>query len=104
MIKKLVQPNSAAVIAALLAFIAMAEINFTIGLIAFTSLFASLISASLRQSIKSGLIFGAVFSCFAYSWMITGAERFTGHSFLYGASVFLVCTLFVSIYWSALLF
>jgi apolipoprotein N-acyltransferase len=102
--KKLFHPNLAAVIAALLAFIAMGEINFFVGLIAFVPLFVCLINASSKQSIRLGLIFGVVLSCFAYSWMIIGAERFTGYNFLYGAGVFLISTLFVSIYWSALLF
>src|SRR6516164_5886367 len=102
--KKFLHPNLAAVISAILAFIAMGEINFFIGLIAFVPLFCSLINASPKQSTRLGLIFGVVLSCFAYSWMIIGAERFTGYNFLYGAGVFLISTLFVSIYWSALLF
>lgn len=104
MLKKILHPNLAAVIAALLAFIAIAEINFLVGLIAFVPLFASLMNVSVKQSIKMGLIFGVVFSCFAYSWMINGAERFTGHNFLYGIGVFLISTFFVCIYWSSVLF
>ncbi len=104
MLKKILHPNFAAAIAALLVFIAIGEINFLAGLIAFVPLFACLINASPRQSIKVGFIFGIVLSCFAYSWMMSGAERFTGHNFLYGAGVFLISTLFVSIYWSSLLF
>jgi apolipoprotein N-acyltransferase len=102
--KNYLHPNLAAVISAILAFVAIAEINFFVGCIAFVPLFVSLVNASPKQSLKLGLIFGVTFSCFAYSWMISGAERFTGYNFLYGAGVFLISALFVSMYWSALLF
>ncbi|SFQ41741.1 apolipoprotein N-acyltransferase [Parafilimonas terrae] len=92
------------VVAGLLAFISIGEINFYTGWIAFVPLFACVINAPSRRCFKAGLIFGAAFSCFAYSWMITGAQRFTGYNFLYGAGIMLLCALFVACYWGCLLF
>ncbi len=102
MIKKFFSANLLPVISGLLAFIAIAEINFTIGWICFVPLFISTFYTTARQHFKQGFIFGFIFSCFTYSWMITGAERFTGYSFLYGTGVFLICALIIALYWGCL--
>jgi apolipoprotein N-acyltransferase len=102
--KKYIHPNLAAVISALLVFIATGEINFFAGCLAFVPLFVSMIRASPKHNLKLGLVFGITLSCFAYSWMISGAERFTGYNFMYGLGIFLISALFVSMYWIALLF
>ena len=95
--------NLLTIISAVLTFIAIAEINFTIGWICFVPLFIAVSNASSKQYFKQGFIFGFTFSCFTYSWMISGAERFTGYNFLYGAGVFLICALVISLYWACLL-
>ena len=61
-----------------------------------------MLNATAKQSFKQGLIFGFILSCFAYSWMISGAERFTGYNFLYGVGVFLICALIIALYWACL--
>ncbi|MBV9961014.1 MAG: apolipoprotein N-acyltransferase [Parafilimonas sp.] len=103
MLKKKLPASLLAMISGLLAFIAIAEINFIIGLICFVPLFISILNANTKQHFKQGLIFGFVFSCFTYSWMISGAERFTGYNFLYGAAIFLVCAFIIALYWACLL-
>src|SRR6478609_8249444 len=99
MIRKFFSSNLAAIISALLVFIAIGKINFIIGWICFVPLFISILNATAKQSFKQGFIFGFVLSCFAYSWMISGAERFTGYNFLYGVVVFLICALIIAVYW-----
>ena len=91
------------IVSALLAFIAIGEINFLLGWMCFAPLFASTLHATAKQHFKHGFIFGFILSCFAYSWMISGAERFTGYSFLYGAGIFLSCALIIAIYWACLM-
>ena len=91
------------VVSAIIAFAAMGQINFVAAWLAFVPLFMIIINASAKQSFKHGFLFGTILSLIAYSWMISGAERFTGYNFLYGAGVFLVSTLFVGLYWGSLL-
>jgi apolipoprotein N-acyltransferase len=67
-------------------------------------LFISIYSKSAKQIFKTALIFGFAFSCFAFSWMIPGAERFTGYSMLYGLGVFLISAAFFSLYSAFLLY
>ncbi len=95
---------AAIIVAALLVFISICRIDFYTGWIAFTPLFMCIINASSKKCFRSGLVFGAAFSCFAYYWMITGAQRFTGYNFLYGTGVMLLCMVFVAFYWGCLLF
>jgi apolipoprotein N-acyltransferase len=103
MFKKIFSSNLSPIISGLLVFIAIGEINFTIGWICFVPLFISTFNATAKQHFKRGFIFGFVLSCFAYSWMISGAERFTGYNFLYGAAIFLVCALVIALYWACVL-
>jgi apolipoprotein N-acyltransferase len=102
MFKKTFSSNIASIISGLLAFIAIAQINFVIGLICFVPVFIASFRLNAKQNFKQGFILGFVFSCFTYFWMISGAERFTGYSFLYGVGVFLICALVISIYWGCL--
>lgn len=104
MLKKKFSNAIAVIASALLAFIAMGEINFFTGLIAFVPLFIVTLQSSPKQSARLGLLFGVALSAFAYSWMVSGAERFTGYNFLYGAIVFLLSSLFVGVYWGLLMF
>jgi apolipoprotein N-acyltransferase len=103
MFKKKISANLLSIISALFVFIAIGEINFTIGWICFVPLFISIFNATAKQHVKQGFIFGFVLACFAYSWMISGAERFTGYNLLYGAGIFLVCALVIALYWACVL-
>jgi len=102
MLKKIFSSNLPAIISGLLVFIALVQINFTVGWICFVPLFILTLTATAKQSFKQGFIFGFVLSCFAYSWMIAGAERFTGYNFLYGIGVFLICAIIIAVYWACL--
>ncbi|MEP6684790.1 MAG: apolipoprotein N-acyltransferase [Parafilimonas sp.] len=102
MLKKKISANLLSIISGLLVFIAIGEINFITGLICFVPLFIGTFNTTAKQHFKQGLIFGFILSVFAYSWMISGAERFTGYSFIYGAGIFLVCALIIALYWACL--
>lgn len=102
MFKKIFSSNLAPVISGLLVFIALGEINFVVGCICFAPLFISSFHKTAKQHFKQGFIFGVVSCCFGYSWMISGAERFTGYSFIYGIGVFLICTVVFALYWACL--
>jgi apolipoprotein N-acyltransferase len=100
--KKIFSSSLPAIISGLLVFIALVEINFTVGWICFVPIFILMLKANAKQSFKHGFIFGFVLSCVTYSWMISGAERFTGYNFLYGVGVFLICALIIAVYWACL--
>ncbi|HEV7329779.1 MAG TPA: apolipoprotein N-acyltransferase [Flavisolibacter sp.] len=51
-------------------------------------------------SAGQGFLFSATIAVFLFSWMISGAERFTGSSMLYGLGAFLLSALFFFAYWS----
>lgn len=102
--KQSIYASAAVIVAALLVFISIGRVNFYTGWIAFMPLFACVINTPSKKCFRLGLLFGAAFSCFAYAWMITGAQRFTGYHSLYGLGIMLCCTLFVSLYWGSLLF
>ena len=102
MLKKNFSSNLGPVFSGILVFIAMGEINFVIGCICFAPLFISSFDKTAKQHFKQGFILGVVSSSFGYSWMISGAERFTGYSFIYGLGVFLICTLVLALYWALL--
>ena len=95
---------AAATLSAFFIFIALGQMVFVLGLIALVPLFISVFNNSAKQNFKQGFIFGIALSCFSFYWMISGAERFTGYNFLYGAGVFLISALFTAIYWSCLLY
>src|SRR5258706_9949927 len=103
MFKKFFDSNLPAIISGLLVFIAVGEINFVLGWICFVPLFISIFDKKPKQIFRSGFIFGFCLSCFAFSWMVSGAERFTGFNFLYGIGVFLLCAFCLSLYWGCLL-
>jgi len=103
MLKKAFSSNLAAIISGLLVFIAIGQINFVLGWICFVPLFFSILNKTPKQVFRLGCIFGVTLSCFAYSWIISGAERFTGYNFLYGIIVFLACTLVIALYWGLVL-
>lgn len=52
-----------------------------------------------KISFSQGALFAFTNAVFLFSWMIGGAERFTGSSNLYGIGAFLVAALFFSAYW-----
>jgi apolipoprotein N-acyltransferase len=103
MLNKIFRTNLPAIISGLLVFIAVGEINFVLAWVCFVPLFISLFNKTPKQVFRLGFIFGFTLSCFAFSWMVSGAERFTGFNFLYGLGVFLLCAFLLSFYWGALL-
>ena len=93
-----------AVISGLLTYIAICHINFIFSWICYVPLFISIYNKSAKQAFKTALIFGFTFSCFAFFWMIPGAERFTGYNMLYGLGVFLISAIFYTLFCAALLY
>ncbi|MEP6926413.1 MAG: hypothetical protein ABI834_02200 [Ginsengibacter sp.] len=92
------------VISGLLSFIAICHINFLLSWMCYIPLFISINNKSKKQVFKSALIFGFTFSCFAFYWMIPGAERFTGYNVFYGLGVFLVSAAFYALFFAILLY
>jgi apolipoprotein N-acyltransferase len=90
-------------VSGLLGFIAICQINFFISWICYITLFISIEKATPGITFRKGCVFGAVFSCLAFFWMIPGAEKFTGHSVFYGIGVFLISLGFVSLYFGFVL-
>ena len=91
-------------ISGVLTFIAVCQVNFLVSWICYVPLFISIIDAPPKVVFKRGLVFGIVLSILAFFWMIPGAERFTGHSILYGIGVFLIAVIFMSAYHAAVIF
>ncbi len=93
-----------AVISGLLTYIAICHINFIFSWICYVPLFVCIYNKSAKQVFKMAFIFGFTFSCFAFFWMIPGAERFTGYNIFYGLAVFLISAVFYSLFCAALLY
>ena len=93
-----------AVISGVLAYIAICHINFMLSWICFVPLFISIYNKSAKQVFTSGTIFGFTFSCFAFYWMIPGAERFTGYTIFYGLGVFMVAVFFYTLFCATLFY
>jgi apolipoprotein N-acyltransferase len=72
--------------------------------ICYVPLFISIYNKPGKQAFKSAFIFGITFSCFAFFWMIPGAERFTGYNVLYGVGVFIISATFFSLFAACLLY
>lgn len=85
-------------LSAMLVFIAVLQINFVLAPFCLVPLFLVLQKGSM-QSIKAGVVFGAVLSVLSFSWMIPGAQRFTGSGMLYGIVVFVISALVLILYW-----
>src|SRR6185503_14597458 len=102
--KILNRPGLCAIISGLLTFTAICHINFMVSWICYVPLFLSIYNKSAKQSFRTAFIFGFTFSCFAFFWMIPGAERFTGHNMLYGLGIFLISATFFSLYSARLLY
>ncbi|MBS1745886.1 MAG: apolipoprotein N-acyltransferase [Bacteroidetes bacterium] len=96
-------PTLLATISGLLLFVAIGENNFVAGCICLVPLFISTFDVKQKKIFINGFITGLIFSCFAYMWIIKGAERFTGYSFLYGIAVFLICAVIAGLYWGCLI-
>lgn len=92
------------IVSGFLAFNAICQINFFTSWICYILLFISIYRETSKNIFKKGLVFGFVFSSLAFFWMIPGAERFTGHSVFYGIGVFLISLIFISLYFSLVLF
>ena len=101
--KKFFDSNLLPVISGSLAFIAFAQVNFLIGWICLVPLFISIFNKPAKKVFIIGFVFGIVFSCFAFSWMVSGAKRFTGYSSFYGLGVFAGCAFFTGLYWAGVL-
>jgi apolipoprotein N-acyltransferase len=55
-----------------------------------------------RTAARLGFVTGLAISVCAFSWMIPGAQTFTGASIWYGIAVFAACTVIFPLYWAAL--
>jgi len=83
---------------------AICHINFMFTWICYVPLFISIYNKSAKQAFKTALIFGFTFSCLAFFWMIPGAEKFTGYNMLYGLGVFLISSIFYTLFCGVLLY
>ena len=78
--------------------------NFLPSLICFVPLFIILETRNSRTCFKAGLISGATISCLSFSWMIQGAQRFTGSSIVYGVVAFVISAALLSLYFACTTF
>ena len=88
----------------LLFYIAICHINFMLSWICYVPFFLSIYNKSTKRVLKNAVIFSLTFSCFAFYWMIPGAERFTGYNIFYGLGIFLISTTFYILFITALLY
>ena len=88
-------------ISAALVFIAVLEINFVLSWLCFVPLFLVLQNSGNRN-LASGVLFGVTLSLLSFSWMVPGAQRFTGSGVVYGVVVFFLSALILILYWTAL--
>jgi len=88
----------------LLTFFAVCHINFLVSWICYLPLFIAITGQSKKNVLRRVVVFGCTFSVLAFFWMIPGAQRFTGSSMLYGLGVFLISTLFYTLYCVAIFF
>src|SRR5258705_8369639 len=79
---------------------AVTYINFLLGWVCFVPLFMVIQTRLPKQCFKAGFIFGLAISISSFSWMVTGAERFTGTVTIYGYVVFIISSLFLSLYFA----
>jgi apolipoprotein N-acyltransferase len=77
---------------------------FLLAWVCMVPLFMCVESGSPRRTARMGFITGVVISLCGFSWMIPGAETFTGSSIWYGIAVFVLCTMVFSAYWAGLLY
>ncbi|MDB5190545.1 MAG: lnt [Segetibacter sp.] len=92
------------VLSGILTFVAVCQINSLVCWLCYIPLFLAITNSTAKQAFQKGLLFGSVFSAFAFFWMIPGAERFTGNSIVYGLIVFLLSAIFISLFYACLLF
>ncbi len=85
----------------LLTYIAICHISFMFTWICYVPLFVVINNKSPRQTFHTVLIFGFTFSCLAFFWMVPGAERFTGYNILYGLGIFLISSVFYTLFCAA---
>src|SRR5690349_1335975 len=91
-------------IAGILTFIALSRSNFLFAWICYIPLFIVSFNKSPKQWFTNGLLFGGAIAVFAFYWMIPGAERFTGHSIFFGIGFFILSSIFLALYFGAVLF
>jgi apolipoprotein N-acyltransferase len=93
-----------AAVSGILAFVAICKINFIFSWICYAPLFIAIYNKPAKQAFKNTFVFGFTFSCFAFYWMIPGAERFTGYSIFYGLVVFFISSILYSVFVAVLLY
>lgn len=91
-----------AFLSGILAVIACDYVNFLPGWICFVPLFIVLQTRSRKEYFKAGFIFGLTIAIPSFFWMVTGAERFTGSATIYGYVVFIISSLFLSLYFGCI--
>ena len=90
------------VLSGLLTLLATLQINFLPGWICYLPFFIVLLQSSLKVCFRAGLIFGLVIAIPSFFWMLAGANRFTGTESIYGFLVYLISSLFLSLYFGAI--
>ncbi|MEP6926402.1 MAG: apolipoprotein N-acyltransferase [Ginsengibacter sp.] len=93
-----------AIISGCLTYTAICHIDFMLSWICYVPLFIYIYDKPKKQVFKTALIFGFTFSCFAFFWMIPGAERFTGYNMFYGLGVFLISAAFYALFCGVLFY
>ena len=93
-----------AAVSGVLSFIAICHFNFILSWVCYVPLFIAVSATTTQGVVKKGLVFALVFSLLAFSWMISGAERFTGNSIFYGLGIFLIATVLYSLFCALLFF
>jgi apolipoprotein N-acyltransferase len=92
------------IISSVLTFLNICKVEFLFSWICFVPLFICIINSKQKQSFKAGFLFGLVFSIPCFFWMIPGAERFTGNSFIYGLLIWILFAAFFSVFYGIILF
>ncbi|HWK06788.1 MAG TPA: apolipoprotein N-acyltransferase [Puia sp.] len=91
-----------AAVSGLALFFAVLHTVFLLSWVALVPLFFVLEQASPRLASQTGSWTGLVLAVCTFSWMIPGAETFTGAPVIYGIAIFLLCTIIFSAGWAVL--
>ena len=86
----------------LLTLLATLQINYLPGWICYVPLFIGVLQSPLKVCFRAGLLFGMVIAIPSFFWMLAGAHRFTGTESIYGLLVYLISSLFLSLYFGVI--
>ena len=86
----------------ILTLLATLQINYLPGWICFVPLFMVVLQSPLKVCFRAGLLFGMVIAIPSFFWMLAGAHRFTGSESIYGLLVYLISSIFLSLYFGVI--